>query len=70
MLGVRARDTRALSGNAARALGLADSRGTLEAGKRADFVAWEIERPAELAYWLGGRLPARVVRAGAEVTLP
>ena len=35
--------------NAARALGL-DDRGTLEAGKAADFAVWDIERPAELAY--------------------
>ncbi|HEY6942373.1 imidazolonepropionase, partial [Dokdonella sp.] len=33
--------------NAARALGLAD-RGVLETGKRADFVVWDIERPADL----------------------
>ena len=34
---------------AAQALGLGDDRGTLETGKRADFVLWEIEHPAELA---------------------
>lgn len=38
---------------AARALGLGDSRGTLEVGKAADLVVWDIERPAELAYRLG-----------------
>jgi len=47
--------------NAARALGL-DDRGTLEAGKRADFVVWDIERPADLCYWIGGTL-AREVHA-------
>ncbi|MBC3479360.1 imidazolonepropionase [Pseudomonas sp. SWRI59] len=53
--------------HAATALGLGDSHGTLEAGKVADFVAWQIERPADLAYWLGGDLPKRVVRKGHEI---
>jgi imidazolonepropionase len=39
---------------AARALGLQDEVGTLEAGKRADLAFWRIERPAELCYGLGG----------------
>ena len=41
--------------NAARALGLADERGTLEIGKRADLALWSIERPAELVYMMGAR---------------
>lgn len=49
--------------NASRALGLAD-RGMLRAGLRADLVAWEVAHPAELCYWLGGRLAARVYMAG------
>ena len=52
--------------NAARALGLAD-RGTLEVGKRADFVIWNIERPADLCYWIGGALAQEVHIAGRRV---
>ena len=49
--------------NAARALGLADETGTLEAGKWADLAIWNIERPAELVYRLGfNPLHARVWR--------
>ncbi len=38
---------------AARALGLADDRGTLDVGKRADIAVWDIGHPRELAYWIG-----------------
>jgi imidazolonepropionase len=38
---------------AARALGLQDETGTLEAGKRCDLAIWDIERPAELVYRMG-----------------
>jgi imidazolonepropionase len=53
--------------NAARALGISDKAGSLEAGKEANFVAWEIEHPAELSYWLGGSLSKQVIYQGKEV---
>lgn len=49
--------------NGARALGMID-RGTLAKGQRADFVIWDIERPADLCYWIGGNLAQRVVACG------
>jgi imidazolonepropionase len=48
---------------AAQALGLAD-RGVLGAGMRADFVLWELERPAQLAYALGANPRRQTVFKG------
>lgn len=55
--------------HAATALGMGETHGSLEPGKVADFVAWNIDRPADLAYWLGGDLDKRVVRNGVDVVL-
>lgn len=49
--------------NAAKALGMADEVGSLEVGKRADFALWEIERPGELAYAIGGNPCWQVINA-------
>ena len=50
--------------NGARALGLQDRIGTLEPGKDADFVIWDIPEPAELAYRIGANPMKQVVRKG------
>ena len=57
---------RGVTAHAARALGLQASHGTLESGKQADFVVWDLEHPNELAYWFGRNPARRVVRAGVE----
>jgi imidazolonepropionase len=49
---------------AARALGLVDEVGTLEAGKWADFVLWDIGRPAELVYRMGFNPMHARIRSG------
>ncbi len=54
---------RGMTVNGARALGLSD-RGVLAPGKRADFVAWDVEHPNELAYWFGRNPCRQVVVAG------
>jgi imidazolonepropionase len=54
---------RGATGHAARALGLHD-RGVLRVGLRADFALWNVRRPAELCYWLGGDLSRGVWSAG------
>ena len=56
---------RAVTVNGALALGLAD-RGRLAAGQRADFVAWNLDHPNELAYWFGHNPCRRVVFGGME----
>ncbi len=49
---------------AARALGMAADRGTIEIGKRADLAFWDIEQPAELCYWFGVNPCVGVMRNG------
>lgn len=55
--------------HAAAALGLAASHGQLAPGFAADFVAWDLDHPRELAYWFGRNPCRRVVRAGTETLL-
>jgi imidazolonepropionase len=52
--------------NAARALGLAHSVGSIAAGKQADLCVWRIETLAELGYWVGLPGPERRIFKGAE----
>lgn len=52
--------------NAARALGMQATHGTLAEGKVADFCVWDIADPAELAYRIGFNPLESRVRAGEE----
>jgi imidazolonepropionase len=53
-----------VTAHAARALGLGGRKGRLAEGFDADLVVWDAEGPAELSYWIGGRLARTVVAAG------
>lgn len=52
--------------NAARALGLAHSIGSIAAGKQADLCVWRIEALAELGYWIGLPGPERRIFGGKD----
>jgi len=52
--------------NAARALGLAHSIGSIAAGKQADLCVWNFESLAELGYWIGLPGPERRIFGGAD----
>ncbi len=51
--------------NAARALGMAREIGSLETGKQADIVIWDVERPSLLSYRVGMN-PCRAVMQGGK----
>jgi imidazolonepropionase len=50
--------------NAAKALGLENTHGTLEVGKIADFAIWDIHHPRELAYYIGADLLNQLIHHG------
>jgi len=52
--------------NAARALGLAHSIGSIAPGKAADLCVWRIESLSELGYWVGLPGPERRIFNGAD----
>ncbi len=55
--------------NAAQALGMTATHGTLTEGKAADFVLWDIESPADLAYRIAANPCHQVVQAGRPVSI-
>ncbi|HLB16531.1 MAG TPA: imidazolonepropionase [Burkholderiales bacterium] len=50
--------------HAARALGIAETHGTIEVGKACDLAIWDVGQPAELAYAMGANPCAGVVKGG------
>jgi imidazolonepropionase len=48
----------------AKALGVDHQVGSLEEGKKANFIHWNVSFPGELSYWLGGQLLQRRVYLG------
>ena len=50
--------------HAARALGMADSHGSLAVGMAADFAVWDVESPAELVYAMGVNPCVGTVKGG------
>lgn len=50
--------------HAAQALGLGKTHGTLEVGKEADFVIWQIDHPAELSYNIAFNPCVGIIKSG------
>ena len=53
-----------VTNNAAKALGISKTHGTLEVGKAADFAVWNVSHPDELSYYLGMTILDSVVKEG------
>ena len=50
--------------NAAAALRIDDSHGSIEVGKHADLAIWSVDTHALLPYWLGANLVSKVIKRG------
>lgn len=50
--------------NAAKALGIQDSHGSIAAGRPANFILWPCQDEADLVYWIGQHPSCKVVRQG------
>lgn len=57
----------AVTRHAASALGMSSQRGTLTVGKAADIAVWEVNHPAELAYYMGGSPLRQLIKEGQTV---
>jgi imidazolonepropionase len=53
--------------NAAHALGLGAEIGSIEPGKQADLVVWDVPTLEQIPYWLGARLARIVIKRGRPV---
>jgi imidazolonepropionase len=53
--------------NAAHSVGLSSEMGSIESGKQADLVVWDVPSIDQLPYWLGARLARTVVKRGRVV---
>ena len=53
--------------NAAHAVGRGLEIGSIEPGKQADLVVWDVPSVEQLPYWLGARLARTVVKRGRVV---
>jgi len=54
----------AVTVNAAHSLGLGREIGSIEPGKQADLVVWDVPTLDQIPYWLGARLARTVVKKG------
>jgi imidazolonepropionase len=54
--------------NAAHSLGLGAQIGSIEPGKQADLVVWDVPTLEQIPYWLGARLARTVVKRGVIVS--
>ena len=50
--------------HAAKALGLEKTKGILAVGMDADFVCWDVNKLADLSYWVGGNFLKARIKAG------
>jgi imidazolonepropionase len=57
----------AVTVNAAHALGMSDTIGSIEQGKQADLAVWDVPSVGQLPYWLGARPARAVVKRGQVV---